>query len=66
MKFITPWIVPNHKFKEFCNCRYFGDNYYIESILRHDDKNYCVITNGSYPFVATKLQEILNNDESEK
>jgi len=59
MKQLTPWIVPNHKLVEFCNSGYFSSNYYIDSILRHDDKNYCVVTNGFYPFVQNELRRIL-------
>jgi hypothetical protein len=65
MKWLTPWIIPNHKLEEFCSSPYWGDNYFIDSIMRHDEKNYCIVTNGSYPFVSNELRKLLDESNSD-
>jgi hypothetical protein len=63
MKILTPWIVPNKLIQKFCNNAFSREgDFYIESILRHDDKNYCVVINGSYPFIEKNLERLLENE----
>lgn len=58
-KSLTPWRVPNELLLEFCkNAKVIGQ-IHIETIVRHDNNNYCVVLNGSYPFIEDQLKMIL-------
>ena len=56
---LYPWIVPNDKLETFCNSIWWSPDFFIQSIMRHDDKNYCVVSKGSNPCAATELRKIL-------